>query len=352
MAERAEPAGAKFTTYEKIAETPTQWGLDEAALRRLERAPWVVTEKIHGANFCFLVDEGGVRCAKRKALLEPGEDFFGHRAVLRRLEGRLRALFAACRGARPGLATLFVYGELFGGSYPHPLVAPVAGAEPVQTGVHYAPDVEFCAFDLGYATADPAAPRDYFDYDAALAHAAAAGVPIAEPLFRGGYAEAMAYPERFESTLPRRLGLPPLPAGNLAEGVVIKPAPAVWLETPKGRVRPVVKKKIAEFAEDARFHGAVKRPPPRPTGVPALDRLEWEMLALVTPARVDSAVSKLGRPRDAAARARLVDESVADVWASLETNEGAALGALSGDEGALLRSLLREAAEGAAGATS
>jgi Rnl2 family RNA ligase len=349
MAERVEPAGANFTTYEKIAEAPSPWGLDEAALRRLERMPWVVTEKIHGANFCFLVGEQGVRCAKRKELLEPGEDFFGHRAVLRRLEGRLHALFEACRGARPGLETLFVYGELFGGSYPHPLVAPVAGAEPVQTGVHYAPGVEFCAFDLGYSAADAAVARDYFDYDAALERCTAAGVPVAEPLFRGGYAEAMAYPERFESGVPRRLGLPPLPPGNLAEGVVIKPCPPVWLDTPKGRVRPVVKKKIAEFAEDARFHGAVKRAPPRQTGVPALDQLEWNMLALLTPARVDSAVSKLGRPRDAAAQARLVDEICADVWASLDTADGPELGALSGEERALLQSLLREAAETAAG---
>ncbi|HEU4412321.1 MAG TPA: RNA ligase family protein [Polyangiaceae bacterium] len=341
-----EPAEAPFAGYEKIAEAPSQWGLDDAALRRLGRATWVVTEKVHGANFCFLLDGRTVRCAKRKALLGPGEDFFGHGAVLGRLEGRLGALFAAARGEIAGLATLYVYGELFGGAYPHPLVPPAPGARPVQTGIHYAPDVEFCAFDLGYAR-EGGGPRDYVDYDRALALFGAAGVFAAEPLFHGPYAEAMAYPERFESRVARRLGLPPLPPGNLAEGVVIKPVAPLWVETPKGRVRPVVKKKIAEFAEDARYQGAEKPPAPPKTGVPRLDRLEWAMLSLVTPARVDAAISKLGRPGDAGARARLVDEIVADVWASLEASEGADLGALSEADRALLGAVLRDAAEAA-----
>jgi hypothetical protein len=45
--------GWHFTSYEKIAETPDQWQLDEAGFRQLEKVTWVVTEKIHGANFCI-----------------------------------------------------------------------------------------------------------------------------------------------------------------------------------------------------------------------------------------------------------------------------------------------------------
>lgn len=340
-------AGA-FEGYEKIAEAPSQWGVDEAAHRRLERATWVVTEKVHGANFCFVLDGRTVRCAKRKALLEPDEDFFGHGAVLARLENRLGSLFAAARRDIEGLATLYVYGELFGGEYPHPLVTPAPGARPVQTGIYYAPDIEFCAFDLGYAL-EGGGPRDYVDYDRALDLWRAAGVFAAEPLFRGPYTEAMAYPERFESGIARSLGLPPLPPGNLAEGVVIKPTASIWLTTPKGRVRPVVKKKIAEFAEDARYKGAEKPLAPRPTGVPRLDRLEWAMLELVTPTRVDAAISKLGRPSSRAARAAVVDEVVADVWASLEASEGPELKALSDTDRALLDAVLRDAAEEAVG---
>jgi hypothetical protein len=38
---------------------------------------------------------------------------------------------------------LSVYGELFGGSYPHPFVPVEEAVSAVQTGVWYAPDVEF-----------------------------------------------------------------------------------------------------------------------------------------------------------------------------------------------------------------
>ncbi|MEO1270825.1 MAG: hypothetical protein AAFX99_22285 [Myxococcota bacterium] len=61
-----------FESYPKIAESVGSWRLNEADTRALNKVPWVVTEKVHGANFSWLVDaEGGLRCAKRKALLEP-----------------------------------------------------------------------------------------------------------------------------------------------------------------------------------------------------------------------------------------------------------------------------------------
>ena len=67
-----------FTGYERIPDNPQRWGIDGAARRRLDRAPWAATEKIHGANFCFVIEPGGIRCANRRRLLEPGEDFFAH----------------------------------------------------------------------------------------------------------------------------------------------------------------------------------------------------------------------------------------------------------------------------------
>ena len=50
-----------FRSYDKIPESARRWTDDEAALRRLHRLKWVATEKIHGANFCFLLDGDGVR---------------------------------------------------------------------------------------------------------------------------------------------------------------------------------------------------------------------------------------------------------------------------------------------------
>ncbi len=41
----------------------------------------------------------------------------------------------------------------------------------------------------------------------------------AEPLAVGTYEEMLEHPVEFESTIPARLGLPPLPTPNRAEGV-------------------------------------------------------------------------------------------------------------------------------------
>lgn len=38
---------------------------------------WVVTEKVHGANFCFLCDGTTTTCAKRTQVLDENDEFFG-----------------------------------------------------------------------------------------------------------------------------------------------------------------------------------------------------------------------------------------------------------------------------------
>jgi Rnl2 family RNA ligase len=242
-----------FVAYEKMGDRPESWGLDEAGERALARASWVVTEKIHGANFVLLCDGAVVRPAKRKQLLNDEEDFFGHRALVARLEEPVRALWAAVAAETPGLVQLAVHGELFGGGYPHPAVAAVEGVQPVQTGVWYAPGIEFCVFDLAVWAPE----RRYLDFEQAMALAAAAGLLAAEPLLVGRRDEAMSYPIEFTTSLPARLGLPPLPEPNLAEGVVIKPLREVDLRDARGNpVRPILKRKIAIFAEDKHFHRA------------------------------------------------------------------------------------------------
>jgi Rnl2 family RNA ligase len=245
-----------FQNYEKIAESSDEWRLDEAAYRHLEKVSWVVTEKIHGANFCFVLDGQTIRCASRKHLLERDEDFFHYQVVLARLQETLWRMFRLVQSSYPQMSRASVYGELFGGSYPHPDVPPDPAVEPVQTGVWYCPSLEFCAFDLAIEGEAAGLPRTYVDYDQAISFFQTAGLFYAAPLLIGSYQEALAYPLGFRSTIPGLLGLPPLQEENRAEGVVIKPLKTIMLPTNKGSIRPVLKRKIAEFAEDKRFHQA------------------------------------------------------------------------------------------------
>jgi Rnl2 family RNA ligase len=282
-----------FAGYEKIAESADQWRLESSAYRLFRRVSWVVTEKIHGANLCFVTDGVSVRCANRRRFLDEDDDFFGFQRVRDALGGAVRETYARVQARHPEVTGLSLYGELFGGKYPHPDVAPVTGVQPVQTGIWYAPGVQFCAFDLRVEAGDGA--RRYLDYEEAVHLWERVGVFYAVPLRTGTYEQAMEHSIRFDSTVPRRLGLPPLPPGtNLAEGVVVKPVREIQAPSERGMIRPILKRKIPEFAEDRRFHEAEKWTTAATGYDGTVDLLKWEVYCRVTENRLRSAVSKIG----------------------------------------------------------
>lgn len=292
-----------FTPYEKIDETFATRQLMAAQYRQFAKVSWVVTEKIHGANFCILLDAHGFSYAKRKEIISAGEDFFQYQMLVPMLEEKcliLQALVAMLTLSKPD--TLLVYGELFGGGYPHPSVEPNSAVDLVQSGVYYSPDIQFCVFDIAVCSAD--SPKIYLDYAQVCNLCEKAGLPYAKPLLTGSYEQAMAYDIRFGSTIPALLGLPPLPFPNLAEGVVVKPWTNLEISTKTGVFRPVLKRKIPEFSE-THFHQAEKWPMFEPKG--KATRLTRELLQFVTMNRLANAVSKIGRiqAKDTHKRAQL-----------------------------------------------
>jgi Rnl2 family RNA ligase len=222
----------------------------------------------------------------------------------------------------PQITWLTIYGELFGGAYPHPEVTPVAGLQPIQTGIYYTPNIEFCAFDL--AISGPQLSSTYLDYDQALSLLKDSRVPFIPPLLIGSYQEALHYPIEFSSTISTLFGLPSLSEDNKAEGVVIKPLKALTLSTPKGPIRPIFKRKIAAFAEDMRFHQAQKWSLPATTLSPGtLDLLKWEAFNQLTENRLRSAISKIGYrgSREPSQSRQLFQLFVADVLDQLDITQ-------------------------------
>ncbi|KAG8471037.1 hypothetical protein KFE25_009458 [Diacronema lutheri] len=275
-------------------------------------AQWVVTEKLHGANFSVLFDGARARFAKRSGVLTDTEDFFSFRS--RKLDRRLDLLVKALWNTFAGeVSAITVFGELLGGQYDHADVPAIDGLAPVQCGVWYAPDLVFVAFDVAVSRDD--GPQVFLDFALAYERCTSAGFLFAEPLSIGPYGACVSREIHFRSTLPARLGLPKLAEPNLAEGVVIRP----MLESRSPAERQLVKRKIPEFSESQYVNGGWKSG--RAGGAPTAaecsleDMLRYELLANVTAQRLANAVSKQGRtdPRDCVACRELLRAFEADV---------------------------------------
>ncbi|MFY0531588.1 RNA ligase family protein [Nannocystis pusilla] len=178
--------------------------------------PWVALEKIHGAQMQIAVAGEQVRFGKRKAWLADDDPFFGWQLVRAALSETART---AAR--RLGAPLVVFYGELFGGGYPHAEVAPVPGLQPVQTGIWYAPELRWAAFDaLVAAGEDDEGELLGWSELAELARETEMLVP---PVVRvGPRPHVEAAPTRAPTRVPALLGLPAL-ADNFAEGLVVRP---------------------------------------------------------------------------------------------------------------------------------
>lgn len=309
----AASAGPALRPYPKIS---ARGGLGVSGVRE-----WVAVEKVHGAHFAVVCDGTGVRPAKRRELL--GDDaldgFFGVSRIWPVLSVAAARFASALHSSWGDAAVVTIYGELAGGSYPHPDVPAIAGAEPVQTGVWYAPGLQWLPFDASVETTEG---RCWISDRALRDAAAAAGLVCPPALGNGALNKLQELPCTFPTRVPALFELPEL-ADNLAEGYVLKPADE-WPETKaacKG-IRPVVKVKQKSFAEDERFDGArpYLPPPQGAAGVPAW--LLAQASALLTPARAAAVVSKLGprTPVDAVAEeiTRDVSEELAEALGGLE----------------------------------
>eukprot|EP01114_Cavostelium_apophysatum_P013382 TRINITY_DN3230_c0_g1_i1.p1 TRINITY_DN3230_c0_g1~~TRINITY_DN3230_c0_g1_i1.p1 ORF type:complete len:280 (-),score=51.78 TRINITY_DN3230_c0_g1_i1:129-968(-) len=256
-----EDGNAIHRPYEKMSESTSKWDFQSStnpkafttaksrgSAKLNPSSAWCVTEKVDGANLCFISDGKSVQIAKRRELLTEDDTFFGYRSVLQRYRQSVLQLFNLVHDRNSKISSISVYGELFGGAYPtKDGDIEENDEEPVQTGILYCPHKEFYAFDI--AIEEPNQLRDYLDFDVALELFQQAGLFAAVPLFVGTFEACLHYNNQFPTTIPARLGLHKIDLSNLAEGVVIKPMKTTYIGNGKSRTRAIVKNKIEKFAE-------------------------------------------------------------------------------------------------------
>ncbi|WP_031530727.1 RNA ligase family protein [Dyadobacter crusticola] len=296
--------------YEKIPSSLKEFIADERIANHLNKLDWVATEKIHGANFRFIYQGKRLFFGKRKELLDWQDDFFGFQKVAAAMESQIIALFEQL-SLDFGADTIVIYGELFGGLYPHPDIAVCEHIDAIQTGIYYSPDILFCAYDIAFENG--ADKKTYLNYAEALTYFARFNILCAKPLKTGKLTDLLNMNLRRESRIPVDLGLPGI-ENNWIEGVVIKPFGQLPNEI---TFRPILKLKNPEFEETQMYHQAQKWSFIPNVSSLSLD-LEFLLVELryyINENRLNSAISKIGRLNPANQRqitSELLSDALAD----------------------------------------
>jgi len=242
---------------------------------------WVVTEKVHGANFSIKYDGSNFYCGKRTDWVV-GEDntFYNYTLVLENHKNRIKDLYDHMKEElKLDFDSMTLYGELCGGSYPHPDVKPIKDAVRVQAGIHYSPFNEFYVFDMML-------DDEYVNYNIAEEALAEYSFLYAQILWAGTLEECLQYSNEFQTGIPTQLGLPPI-EGNTCEGVVIKPNIASFM----GHSRVILKNKNEKWSENTKKRKVFEPVKMSGQGQEMLD----EVFTYITENRLKNVLSKEGK---------------------------------------------------------
>ena len=283
-----------FTKYSSIENHFDREYMERVETEMPQTLQYVVQEKVHGANTSFLCDGSEVRFAKRTSMLDDGEAFYNYQELLARYREKVLSLFRKVKVRHPKVVTLSVFGELFGGRYPHPDVEPRRDLAVIQKGVYYAPGHEFYGFDINVSDGDSGR---YLPVEEVNQLFETEGFFYAKTLFQGTLDECLQYPNAFPSKISGWLGLPPLD-DNICEGIVIRPVVPMYL---RNGSRVIIKSKNERFAEKK---SAKRRNKLFAEPVPYSDQLKKlvaEVDVYVTENRLTNVVSHIGEvhvPKD------------------------------------------------------
>lgn len=232
----------EFTKYNSIENAYQEDFIQTVIEQGHGNAEYIVQEKVHGANLSFITDGTHIISAKRTGLILENEEFFNAGAVLEKYFHPIIKLFQEVSKTFE-IKTLTVFGEIFGGGYPHPDVPPAESVKLVQPGIYYCPQNDFFAFDICLDG------EKYLDTETTSQLFETGGFVYARSLFKGTFSDCLAFPNEFKTTIPNQYGLPEL-QGNLCEGTVIRPVQPLFLRTGS---RVLIKNKNEKWAENNNF---------------------------------------------------------------------------------------------------
>lgn len=271
---------------------------------------WVAVEKIHGSNAQMVTDGKTVWCGKRHAYLKEDDKFFGFQKWHTKLIPNMLKLFEQIKYQFKETTTIIVYGEVFGGSYPHKDVKKVNDATQVQKNVYYGPDNDFCAFDIFVNEKEKVT---FLNHSTSQLYLREYGFLQPRIFKTGSFQECFDLEiESLAPWFPVQFSLPEL-KDNYVEGIVLKPQ-----TTRNGKyVELFLKKKRKAFMEVTCGHAGKKAPALTLT---SLDEKTLEYFkAYITKARVDNIKSQHGQDLHPKRLTGLLLEDAAKEWAKNST---------------------------------
>ena len=161
---------------------------------------------------------------------------------MERYKDKVVKLFECVKSKYSETMQITIFGEMFGGLYPHDGVKAKRNVSQIQKGVCYSPEHEFYGFDI-YLFAEE--NSRFLSVDEVNELFENEGFFYAKTLFRGTLAECLKYPNAFQSKIAEWLGLPAI-ENNICEGVVIRPVVPMYL---RNGSRVLIKNKNERFAE-------------------------------------------------------------------------------------------------------
>ena len=129
----------EFKKYSSIENSFSREFMEHIWAEMPQDFEYVVQEKVHGANTSFLCDGVDVGFAKRTSMLTEGEQFYDYSELVARYRDRVLKLFADIKARYPEVKQISVFGEMFGGLYPHDGVQKERNVSLIQKGVCYTP---------------------------------------------------------------------------------------------------------------------------------------------------------------------------------------------------------------------
>ena len=310
-----------FKKYNSIENTFDKEFVEKISLEVSDKQEFVVQEKVHGSNTCFVTDGQTVSFGKRTGFVENGEKFYNYEELFERYIQKVTSLFSIVKEIVPDLKTLTIFGEMFGGRYPHPDIKNDSKIAVIQKGVFYSPQHEFYAFDIYVSTEENGR---YLTVDELNTFFECGGFFYAKTLFRGTLNECLQYPNDAPSRVSGWLGLPPL-EDNICEGIVIRPVVPTYL---RNGARILLKNKNARFAEKK----AIKKRTPKlfvePSYSKMLNKLLFVVEQYVTENRLNNVVSKIGHisvPKDTGKLIGLFSKDALDDFLKEHSGEYAAI---------------------------